>query len=423
MKLQQHTVVLALGIILLPLAHTRSFVASRASIPIRLLRRTQLVRGGAVEESSAVPNVQQVPLEQAAATATTNYNEATVTAANDTMDEEQIIPERILRYDQASELRLQGKLLHDNGDWYEAAQLFAQAADLLHELEEYQDDQATCQLHHALCLLKCEHYDDCVDVCTELLEYNQSGAMRARALHRRSKAYLGLDRPEEAMQDARSAAFLGDRKAVALYGKLMREHGTGTDAVAEHFGGSPAILQNIMAGKNPFESAANPLFESMLNKSPLSTSDSTSTYANPMASLLSGQGGGLAKSVLSNLTKKLETESDTICKYLNSASKVQLQSLAAMGGVPLSDQHASTIVSFCHKITPKRIQWTVKTSKRLWYVATILRKAIQLVQKYKFIFVAWFVVVWIQASIVRPVPINTKAAIQAAKAAAKASMG
>jgi hypothetical protein len=34
---------------------------------------------------------------------------------------------------------------------------------------------------------------------------------------------LALDHYEQALQDARLAAFLGDRKAVALSGKLMRE--------------------------------------------------------------------------------------------------------------------------------------------------------------------------------------------------------
>ena len=331
---------------------------------------------------------------------------------------------RIQRYERASTLRQLGKERHDNGNWYEAAQLFSQAADLLHEFDDFRDDQATCQLHQALCSLKCEHYDDCVHVCSELLESeDQSGAVRARALYRRSKAYVGLERPEEALQDARSAAFLGDRKAVALYGKLMREHG-GTSDTWETTGTHPAMLNDLFSGKNPFESTANPLFTSLMNKSPLSNHNSATTAAtdntitNPLASLLSGNGGGLAQSVLSNLSKKLETESDTICKYLNGASKDQLQSLAAMGGVPLSDHHASTIVTFCHKVTPKRIQWTVTTSKRLWYVISIIRKTMKLITKYKFVLVAWFVVAWIQASITRPVPINKKAVLQAAKVAA-----
>ena len=344
----------------------------------------------------------------------------TIRGGSAVTNQEEDDDDRIQRYERASTLRQLGKERHDSGDWYEAAQLFSQAADLLHEFDDYRDDQATCQLHQALCWLKCEHYEDCVHVCSELLECeDQSGAVRARALYRRSKAYVGLDRPEEALQDARSAAFLGDRKAVALYGKLMRELG-GTSDTWDSSGTHPAMLNDLFSGKNPFESTSNPLFTSLMNKSPLSSHSSTAaatTATNPLASLLSSK-GGLAQSVLSNLTKKLETESDTICKYLNGASKEQLQSLAAMGGVPLSDHQASTIVTFCHKITPKRIQWTVTTSKRVWYVISIIRKTMKLISKYKFVLVAWFVVAWIQASIVRPIPINKKAVLQAAKVAA-----
>ena len=447
-----------------------SSIDTRRYNPLRQYQQLPLVlvnvRGGSLED--VVPGEQQTQTQQGEEEAkdTTNNGGVTVPATMDRIEPQDSLQQKqdddehepqgttaiITNNDNgspndnegaAANLRQRAKVSHDTGDYVNAAQLFSQAADLLqaihsssspmnhfsgdnhgnddHHGDNFDDQAATCRLHQALCYLKSGNHDGCIQVCTDLLEVaesspsSSSGAIRARALYRRCKAYVGLDQWEEALQDARLAAFLGDRKAVALYGKLMREHGGGGGS--SHVGGQgttdPAMLQDLFAGKNPFQTmgSSNQLFESMLNKSPSSS--------NPMASLLSGNtGGSLAKSVLSNLTKKLETESDTICKYLNSASKEQLQSMAAMGGVPLSDSHASTIVKFCKQVTPKRIQFTVKTSKRVWYVIALVRKTTKLISKYKFVLVAWFVLAWIQASIVRPIPINTKAAIQAAKAAA-----
>ena len=53
--------------------------------------------------------------------------------------------------------------------------------------------------------------------------------IRARAHHRRAKARLSLGDLDGALEDARSAAFMGDRNAVQFYGRLMRE-GSGTSS-------------------------------------------------------------------------------------------------------------------------------------------------------------------------------------------------
>lgn len=141
-------------------------------------------------------------------------------------------------------------------------------------------ERATCRLHEALCLLKDGRPGDCVEACSDVLgdgvtvvfdpvpsdsddETAPAGDLdaeddagstksdplattttvkiippsastsleaamippqiRARAHHRRAKARLALNDLDGALEDARSAAFMGDRNAVQLYGRLMRE--------------------------------------------------------------------------------------------------------------------------------------------------------------------------------------------------------
>ena len=75
--------------------------------------------------------------------------------------------------------------------------------------------------------------------------------VRSRAHYRRAKAHPQLGKEEEALEDARTAALLGDRKAVALYGKLMRGSGSEEDSIA-----SPPMLRDLLQGKNPFLQSA-----------------------------------------------------------------------------------------------------------------------------------------------------------------------
>ena len=194
------------------------------------------------------------------------------------------------RREEASELRALGKEFHDEGDLTQAASLFDKAASILNSLfsnlssrernlvnddqgddvliDEISQEAATCRLHQALCALKNQEYQTCIDACTSLLDDDNidreidkehektdedilnrneitkltftkphlSAAIRARAHHRRAKARLGLSDTDGALEDARTAAFLGDRGAVALYGRLMREKGSGYGLGAMGFG-------------------------------------------------------------------------------------------------------------------------------------------------------------------------------------------
>lgn len=360
--------------------------------------------------------------EEASATTTT----ATTSAAVQVETEDIILQE-------ATTLRQQGKELHDQGDLLGAAELFAQASILLSiddsvnnddNNDAYLEDYCTCRLHEALCRLKLQNYDECIAVCTAILQLEQpnvAAAIRARAHHRRAKAYIGVGGyEEEALQDARAAAFLGDRKAVALYGKLMRGSTTDVgDDVA-----SPPMLNDLLQGKNPFlasgaetsdapsSDASSLLLNSLLGKSsPSPTATSATGMMGDMPSLLGqgGAGGTLAKSLLSSLTKRLENDSDSICTYLHKTNPTQIQQLGSMAGLPISAGQAKRLSSFCHNVTPKAIRRTVKYSKRGWYGITVLRKSWKVVNKYKPILILWFLAAWIQAALRRPIPLSKEA--------------
>jgi len=384
----------------------------------------------------------------------------------------------------ASQLRLQGKELHDEGKWDDAAQTFYKASQLLESITTtgdnditttttMMDEAATCRLHEALCRLKQEEYQLCIDACTDVITGGDnkknnspiSGAIQARAHHRRAKAKLGLQDFDGALEDARNAAFLGDRKAVALYGRLMREQSGALsssddeDAVDQ---GSKSPMEDLFQGINPFmenhnhgvggpsspSSSSAALMESLLNKSnPMSSSSSSSSSPlgglGDMASLMGGLGGlgglmgaggknggggggSLAKSVLSSLAKRLEDQStqDMICRFMKNAESSQVQQLASTAGIPLSDNQASKLVNFAHGITPKGIQRTVKTSKRVWYGVTITRKTLAVIQKYKHIIVLVVLLGWIQSALMKPLPLPKhlrRAARKGATAAAAAT--
>ena len=99
--------------------------------------------------------------------------------------------------EEALDWKQKGKELHSSKDYVEAAHAFGQAADALSSSDEELELYATCRLHQAQCLLQSQsHAQDCIDVCTFLLERLQlqriPATVRARALFRRSKAYLQL---------------------------------------------------------------------------------------------------------------------------------------------------------------------------------------------------------------------------------------
>ena len=353
---------------------------------------------------------------------------------------------------QASDFRARGKELHDDGSFAEAASKFGAAAGLLlpilceDDSDTYSDDDgpadlteefATCRLHEALCRLKAEDYEGAVTACTDVLDLDEkegsanilvAPALRARAFHRRAKAKVELGDEAAALHDARSAAFLGDRKAVALYGKLMR------DSSGPH----PSSSDTADGGMD-LSSPSSPLFDLFgsgsgglgpSSSSPFGAGSGQSASPFLPSSLLNlgkaspgGTGGSsLAQSVLSSLTKRLEDKQtqDNICNFLQQTSAPQLQSLASMAGLQIPEQQATKIASFCNGVTPKTLQRTLSFTKRAIYMGKLMRKFVQLIAKYRNIIILLFLLAWIKSALLRPIPLS-KAAKRAAKAAAKAA--
>lgn len=383
-------------------------------------------------------------------------------------------------HSKASALRSDGKFLHDDGKFLEAASTFQKAVALLDEAllvsndekmsTEMAEERATCRLHEALCYLKEKNYPDAIRICTDVLRdgvevievkhdtdetedglvsdddnpnpfvirvnpesektadmsdkiTQLSPAVRARAYHRRAKARLALDDTTGALEDARAAAFLGDRNAVALYGKLMRESGSHQSMFGDdegYGGGSLADLltsqgngnfDSLLSGNSPGSGLG--LFGSLMNGSESPTMDSP---IGGLASMLSNGKedkdiGSLAKSVLDSVSKRIEDKStqESICKYLNSVNTAQVMSLSRMAGIPLSENTAGRLVSFANAMTPKRMMKSVKLLKRLIMIGGLVRKIFMIVGKYKHLIILFLLIQWCKSSIMRPVVIKNAA--------------
>ncbi|KAL7462513.1 hypothetical protein ACHAXS_002894 [Conticribra weissflogii] len=372
-------------------------------------------------------------------------------------------------------------------------------------------ERATCRLHEALCLLKDGRPGDCIDACSDVLgdgvavvEINEEEAtndanadwagthnaskanasvvkvitaptqdtkpsiretispiIRARAHHRRAKARLALGDLDGALDDARSAAFMGDRNAVAFYGRLMREGSGAGEKVDGGVGSSPLGWGNGMGGPsaNPFldgilgGNSQNPFmpsmgagssdFSSSLLSSLLKSDSDNGGGSNPfglMGELLSSsesnhsgkskrrkgkkKGGGmnsLAKSVLSNLMKKIEDEEtqEQICRYLHSTNKQQVMQFSAMAGVPMTDENASRLVSFANGVTPRGISRNISRVKRGLKVFKTMRKILKVLDKYKPVIILVILCYWIRSAIVEPYPVSKKQAKKIAQMAAE----
>ncbi|KAG7359075.1 hypothetical protein IV203_015664 [Nitzschia inconspicua] len=407
----------------------------RKTTSVIIPKSDETTGGNSEEEISSLGSNASDSFEEAPNTADGNMLDATTALAIET----------------ATNLRLEGKTYHDQGDFVKAADLFEQAADTLLANDEVSarlsEEYATCRLHQALCQLKSEKYELCIDACSDVLQdgyghddatkskfatfASKSTPVKSRAYHRRAKAKVGLGDTAGALQDARTAAFLGDAKAVALYGKLMRESSSSEISSA---------LNQMLGSQPTFPSSA--LFESLLQKS--GPSDASLTGVNglsPLSMLMgngsggngsmldalgSGAGGGLVKSVLKNLSKRLDEKAthEQISNFLQNANKNQLRSLASMAGLNdlFQDNQLDTLLSICHGVKPKHIRRTVRTTKVMVYLVKLIRRCFKVVNKYKTVIAALLILQWTRSATFRPIPINKKAAREAAKKALKEGM-
>jgi tetratricopeptide (TPR) repeat protein len=427
---------------------------SRSSLPGS---RISILRGGSLEEESTKSSEEDG--SETLGKSGASSSEETEPAEGGVVDLEANSDAGVVEI--ATALRLEGKKHHDQGDFVKAAEVFQRAADILlngdgdddnaesSSSTRMSEDYATCRLHQALCNLKSENYELCIEACTDVLQDNSddtnSGsthlpAINARAYHRRAKAKMALGDNSGALQDARTASFLGDGKAVNLYGKLMRE--TSSSDLS-------SVMNPLLSpGSSPSSSSLSPvsphaaLLESLINKSSGGNESGSSPGGFPdfsPASLLMGNGGGgnllgalgsggggMAKSLVTNLVKRLDDESTqvTICDFLQKTNKAQLVSLASMAGIDnaLEDSQLEKLVNFCHRITPKGIRRTVRGTKVVVYFVKVIRRTIKVINKYKSLIVAALILQWMKSAMLRPLPINTKAVKKAAKLAAKEAL-
>ena len=116
---------------------------------------------------------------------------------------------------------------------------------------------------------------------------------------------------------------------------------------------------------------------------------------------------------------------DKFCQYLHGTSKTQLEQLAAMAGVSpgpngmITEEQLEKIVNFCHGVTPKTIRTTVRTTKRTIYGVQVIRRIMKVLSKYKSLIAALILLQWSKSAILRPLPVNKRAAKQALKQAMK----
>ena len=420
-------------------------------------------------------------------------------------DEEEDVSIEVLDMEKAAakatELRLEGKQYHDDGDFSKAAEVFRTAADTIlksyqsstssipsktssgdvigdesqeeegeseedqtdDDLDHLPEDYATCRLHQALCYLKSGEYELCIEACSDVLQgedndegddddddvtpkpnllfgstptaasvsggpFSFSPAVRARAHHRRAKAKAELGDVTGAVLDARTGAFLGYDKAVALYGKLMRESSSHdiSSAVNPLFpsSGDSDLLQSLLSKATPSSdgvAASSPFGGGMSPLSMFTGGNSGGSGAASMLGALTGAGGGFAGSMIRNLSKRLDDEDtqETICNFLQRTNKQQLGSLVAMTPIAdsVDDTQLERVVDFCHGITPRGIRRTVKFTKVTAYIVKFFRRLFKLINKYKALLALLLILQWTKSSAFRPIPLSP----QAKKAAKKAT--
>lgn len=377
------------------------------------------------------------------------------------------------------ELRIQGKQLFVMGKFQDAATKFANAASQsLWKLDPQQSDKnknentnsdsdpveawATFRLHEALCWHKATDYERAIAVCDSVLEPPppppnnvqptestettrmqqqqqqepssnllspiQSTAIRARAGLRRAKARLALGQYEMALHDARTAAFLGDRKAVTLYGQLMRQHPNhgNTNSMCENnnnnnHSNTNESDNNMWMNQDIFNNKNAALLESLMSKATPTKSHGESVPGSFLpTSFLQGltrnnksdptSSTTMLKSVLQSISKQLDDTAtlERICNSLQQCNAPILQGMAGMAGVSLPMHQAAQITNLAHSVTPQRLQYWHRIVKRILYMMQLLQKISLILQKYRPWILIWILSIWVKSAIQRPIPLSRK---------------
>jgi len=297
------------------------------------------------------------------------------------------------------------------------------------DLKILAEEAATCHLHQALCHLKNKDAEECLLACTEVINDREdsypgiakdrkragfyhgillSSAVKSRAYHRRAKSKLALNDLEGALSDARSAAFLGDRGAVALYGKLMRQESKTNSPFLEQewnendannkriediswvLGPEAASLTTSHTEVQSRKSPTNLQFMQFLNGA---------TEGDPANASGASERENLFGSVISVLGKQLESKEsqEKICSLVNNfGTPFSVTQVATMAGVPMNNGNAKRIAQFCSTLTPDKLEKGVSLAKRLVKMAKVCGKLVQVVSKLSNLVVYILLFAWVR---------------------------
>jgi hypothetical protein len=322
-------------------------------------------------------------------------------------------------------------------------------------------DRATCKLHEALCLLKDGRPKECITACTNILVDDQQGPgdndnsntmqyhgssssssssntnnilplpaqIRGRAYFRRAKAKLAIHDINGALDDAHSGAFLGDKNAVQLYGKLMRQRSSSSSLTNDDNDGpskdiSSSILHNLLSSSGRTGSSSsgsiwdNQLIqESMaelllgrkenemdINKSQQRRNKRNTHHGRSSTTTTSTKNDSLVKSILTSLMKHIEDEDtqQTICNLIQSTNSQQVLQYASMAGIPIKIETASRLVSLVNGITPKVIHNSLSKIKIGYTIIMSVRQIFKVIDDYKSIIIVIVLLLWLKNAFVEP---------------------
>jgi hypothetical protein len=145
------------------------------------------------------------------------------------------------------------------------------------------------------------------------------------------------------------------------------------------------------------------LMSSVSSSLPGSNGGGSSAGFNPIQSF--------ARSMLQRITNDVQFQS-TICQFLQNVSMQQVQQYLQLFGlsnlVTLPSKYIESIIQFCHAITLVRLQRMIFITKCMNYCRQIIQRILRIIHRYHTIIVLYFVSIWIQSSVKRPIPISKK---------------
>jgi hypothetical protein len=356
-------------------------------------------------------------------------------------------------------LRSQGKVLHDNGEFEEAAQIFGEAARILSdeivdhnvhpsvtssagtsnmmittkksktkEEEDFINEAATCYMHQALCQLKNNDVEECVQTLSSKVlgdategqkqeeEQSMSSSatssipiisnniiLRSRAYHRRAKAKYRLGDVSGAIADAKYAAFLGDPHAATFYGKLIlqQQQGQGNNHdINATITSSSTYKQSPTTESLPTDSILSLLMSNSMKSYHL---HGEATSSNNVESNLN------VSSMIRHFGKQLLEDEDMRSKLCSMVQTVgsnpsTVRYLATtVGGIPttsLSDSTVDQLCNLCRQVTPTNVQKVITLTKRSIRTLQVTSKAIKLITKNRHLLVYFMLLLWIRRTII-----------------------